>query len=112
MSDEQARREARRIFDAVEEGKLSTSDALAVVEAADPALVYLTFTWLRKRYADHPNSDSVIGRIVEISGRGSVPKIMKEGQADVVSRWFEETYNYKDLERDAFIELIVEKLEG
>lgn len=91
---------------------MSASDSLALVEEADPALIYLIFTWMRKRYADHPNSDAVIGRLVEVSNRGSVSKQMKEGQADPVSRWFEETYSYKDLGSKEFIELIVEKLEG
>ena len=39
---------------------MSATDSLGLVEAADPALVYLIFTWLRKRYADHLNSDAVI----------------------------------------------------
>lgn len=91
---------------------MSANDSLALVEEADPALIYLMFTWLRKRYSDHPNSDAVIGRLVEVSNRGSVAKQMKEGQADPVSRWFEETYSYKDLGSKEFIELIVEKLEG
>lgn len=91
---------------------MSGADSFALVEDADPALVYLIFTWLRKRYADHPNSDSVIGRLVAVSNRGSVPSMMKEGQADPVSRWFEESYSYRDLGKQEFIELIIEKLEG
>lgn len=91
---------------------MTGADSFALVEAADPALIYLIFTWLRKRYADHPNSDSVIGRLVAVSTRGSVPAMMKEGQADAVSRWFEESYSYRDLGKQEFIELIIEKLEG
>ena len=60
---------------------MSAADSFALVEDADPALIYLIFTWLRKRYADHDNSDAVIGRLVAISSRGSVAKKMKEGQA-------------------------------
>ena len=63
---------------------MSTTDSYGLVEDADPALIYLIFTWLRKRYADHPNADAVIGRLVEVSGRPKVAKLMKEGQADVV----------------------------
>ena len=112
MALEQAQRAAHRILEGIEEGTLSTSDALSLVEEADPALIYLLFTWLRKRYADHDNADAVIGRLVAVSGRGAVAKMMKEGQADPVSRWFEETYSYRKLEASEFIELIVEKLEG
>jgi hypothetical protein len=112
MALEQEQRAALRILEGIEEGTMSATDSFALVEAADPALVYLLFTWLRKRYADHPNSDAVIGRVVAISSRGSVPQMMKEGQADVVVQWFEESYSYRTLDKKEFIELIVEKLEG
>ena len=91
---------------------MSATDTFALVEDADPALIYLIFTWLRKRYADHRNSDAVIGRLVAISDRGSVPTKMKEGQADLVVQWFEESYSYRDLGAKEFIELIIGKLEG
>jgi hypothetical protein len=112
MALEQEQRAALRILEGIEEGTLSAADSFALVEEADPALIYLIFTWLRKRYADHPNSDSVLGRLLAISNRGAVPKMMKEGQADPVARWFEEGYSYRDLGSKEFIELIVEKLEG
>jgi hypothetical protein len=112
MALEQQQRAALRILEGIEEGTLSATDSLALVEAADPALVYLIFTWLRKRYADHPNSDAVIGRVVAISTRGSTARMMKEGQADPVVQWFEESYSYRTLEKTEFIELIIEKLEG
>ena len=112
MALEQEQRAALRILEGIEEGTMSTSDSLALVEDADPALIYLIFTWLRKRYADHTNSDAVLGRLLEISKRGSVSKLMKEGQTDPVVQWFEESYKYRDLESKEFIELIIEKLEG
>jgi hypothetical protein len=112
MALEQEQRAALRILEGIEEGVMSTSDSLDLVEDADPALIYLIFTWLRKHYADHVNADAVIGRLVAISGRGSVAKKMKEGQADPVVQWFEESYSYRALGSKEFIELIIEKLEG
>lgn len=112
MSFEQEQRAALRILEGLEEGTASADDSLALVEEADPALIYLIFTWLRKRYADHANADAVIGRVVAISKRGEVAKMMKEGQADPVVQWFEESYSYRNLEKAEFIELIIEKLEG
>ena len=112
MAFEHEQRAALRILEGIEEGTASASDSLDLVEHADPALIYLIFTWLRKRYTGHPNSDAVIGRVVEISGRGSVAKMMKEGQADPVVEWFEDGYAYRELDKQQFIELIVEKLEG
>ncbi|MEO8842308.1 MAG: hypothetical protein ABI591_18655 [Kofleriaceae bacterium] len=106
-----ATQEALRILEGIEEGTMSASDSQAIVEEADPALVYLIFTWLRKRYKDHTNADAVIGRLVEVSNRGNIAKQMNEGKLDPVSRWFEENYSYKDLEKTEFIELVVDKLE-
>lgn len=91
---------------------MSAAESLELVEEADPALIYLLFTWLRKRYADHVNADAVIGRLIAISGRGSVADKMREGQADVVVQWFEDAYSYRDLGSREFIELIIDKLEG
>jgi hypothetical protein len=112
MAYEQEQRAALRILEGIEEGNLNASDLLSLVEDADPTLVYLIFTWLRKRYADHPNADAVIGRLLAISDRGSVPAMVKEGHADPVVEWFEEGYSYRELEAKAFIELIVDKLES
>jgi hypothetical protein len=112
MAFEQEQRAALRILEGIEEGTMSATESTALVEEADPALIYLIFTWLRKRYANHENSDAVIGRVVAISSRGSVAKMMKEGEADSVVQWFDETYSYRDLDKKAFIELVIEKLEG
>jgi hypothetical protein len=112
MAFEQQQRDALRILEGIEEGTLSATDSASLVEAADPALIYLIFTWLRKRYADHPNSDAVIGRVVEISNRAAVAAMMKEGKEDPVVEWFEDAYSYKKVEKAEFIELIVDKLEG
>ena len=113
MAFEQEQRAALRILEGIEEGTMSAADSFELVDNADPALVYLIFTWLRKRYAQHPNADAVIGRVVAITdGHPSVTAKMKEGQADPVVEWFEDGYSYKDLDAKQFIEMIVEKLEG
>jgi LmbE family N-acetylglucosaminyl deacetylase len=112
MGFEQEQRAALRILEGIEEGNMTPAESLALVEDADPALVYLLFTWLRKRYANHENADAVIGRLVAISGRGSIAAKMKEGQADPVARWFEETYSYRKLEAPELVEIIVDKLES
>lgn len=102
-----------RILQGLEEGTMSSADSFALVEDADPALVYLIFTWIRRRYADHPNADAVIGRLLAVTTRDpSVARKMKEGQADPVVAWFEEEYSYRELGAEEFIALVVEKLEG
>ena len=85
---------------------MSAADSFALIDEADPALIYLVFTWLRKRYADHTNADAVIGRLLAISDRyTAVTKKMNEGKSDPVVAWFEESYSYKDLPKAEFIEL-------
>lgn len=91
---------------------MNNTELFALVEDADPALLYLIFRWLRKHYVDHVNADTVIGRLVELGNRGSIPAKMKEGQADPVVEWFEDAYSYRDLSAKDFIELVVEKLES
>jgi hypothetical protein len=112
MQLQQEQRAALRILEGIEEGTMSAADSFALVENADPALIYLLFTWLRKRYAEHTNSDAVIGRLVAVSNRPPVPAKMKEGQADPVVTWFEEGYSYRELGSKEFVELIIDKLEG
>lgn len=113
MSFERQQAQALRILEGIEEGTMSAADSFALVEAADPALIYLIFTWLRRRYADHPNADAVIGRLVAVVDRDpKINRMMKEGHADPVVAWFEEEYSYTALRSREFIELIVEKLEG
>src|SRR3979409_920960 len=112
MAFEQEQRAALRILEGIEDGTMSATDSLALVEDADPALIYLIFTWLRKRYADHANSDAVIGRLGEVSARRTGATLMKEGTTAAVVAWFEDAYAYRELDKKKFIELIIEKLEG
>ena len=113
MALEQEQRAALRILEGIEEGTMSTADSFALVDEADPALIYLIFTWLRKKYGpDNAASDGVLGRLLEISSRGSVPAKMKEGAEDPVVEWFEDSYKYRDLGSAEFIEIIIDKLEG
>jgi hypothetical protein len=104
---------ALRILQGIEEGSMSAADSAQLVEDADPALVYLLFTWLRHRYpASDPASEGVLGRLVAVSNRGSVAGKMKDGAKDPVVQWFEDDYSYRDLGSRDFVALIVEKLEG
>lgn len=92
---------------------MSSADSLELVEAADPALIYLLFTWIRHHYGpNHAASDAVLGRMVAISNKPSVAAKMKEGRQDPVVEWFEDAYSYRELDAKAFVELIVDKLES
>lgn len=110
----QEQREALHLLQGIESGSLPTVEARSLIDAADPALVYLIVTWLRNRYGgDHPAAEGVIGRVIELTdGYGSVKAKMREGKADSVVTWFEEEYTYRDFDAAEFIELVIEKLEG
>lgn len=114
MAFEQEQREALHLLQGIENGTLPTSDASHLIDEADPALVYLIFTWLRSRYgADHPAAEGVVGRLVELtSGHGSTKAKMREGKSDPIVTWFEEEHSYKEFNANEFIALVIEKLEG
>lgn len=113
MAFEQETKAAQRILDGITEGTMSSVDSLNLVEDADPALIYLLFTWIRHRYG--PNNDAseaVLGRLAAVSNRPSIVAKMKEGQQDPVVEWFEDGYSYGKLDAKEFLALIIEKLEG
>jgi hypothetical protein len=113
MSFDRQNAAALRILSGIEEGTMTAAQSYDLVTDADPALVYLIFTWIRRRYADHPNADAVVGRLLAVIERDpSVSAKMKEGQADPVVAWFEEEHSYRELGSKEFIELIVDKLES
>lgn len=92
---------------------MTAGESYRELREADPTLVHLIFTWLRKRYRDHPAADGVLGRLAEVCAQHrDITRHAKAGEDDPVVGWFEGTYNYKDLEASEFIDLVVEKLEG
>lgn len=108
------KRLARALLTMLEDGTRPIADIRVQAEDADPALIYLIFSWLRARYGpSHSASEGVLGRIVALcQASPKVARMAREGEADAICVWFEETHSYRDLERSEFIELVVEKLEG
>ncbi len=114
MAFEQEKREALYLLQGIENGTLRAAAAGSLIDDADPALVYFIFTWLRGHYgANHPAAEGVIGRLVELtSGYNTVKAKMREGKSDAIVAWFEDEHSYRDFTAEAFIALVVEKLEG
>ena len=114
MSFDSEKRIAAYQLSLVEDGTASMDDIRAQLEEADPVLIYLMFNWLRTRYhAGHPASEGVLGRIVEVCRVSpKIARAVREGEKDPISVWFEESYDYRDLDREELISWIVEKLEG
>lgn len=107
-------RAASHLLSAVENGSHSVTQMRLLYEDADPALVYLVFSWLRAHYPpSHSAYDGVIGRIAQVCSASSVvARKVRDGEQDAIVVWFEEAYSYRELNRDDFIPLVVEKLEG
>lgn len=114
MSFDFEKRSARRLLAAIEDGTLDASATHHLVTQADPALVHFVFAWIRAWYpASHPASDAVLGRLAELCTRfPDAARKAKEGAGDPIVEWFEDEYAYRDFRPDAFIDLVVEKLEG
>jgi hypothetical protein len=114
MAFEIEKRAATRLLDALENATLEPADARPLLEDADPALLYLVFGWLRARYGGgHSASEGVLGRIAaQCVASPKVARNARAGEGDPIVAWFEETHDYRELSRDEFVELIVEKLEG
>ena len=114
MSFEHEKGQAMRMLKALEDAALSTADARTLFEQADPALVYFIFAWLRAWYPPHhSDAEGVLGRIVDLcKAAPAVARMAKEGERDAIVTWFEESFSYRDFQRNDFIQLVVEKLEG
>jgi hypothetical protein len=113
MSFEAEKREAMWMLQGLEDGARSIDDLRGPYEAADPALVHLIFAWLRARYTGHSAAEGVLGRIGALcQASPTVLRKRKEGSTDPIVQWFEESYGYRDLDRDDFVSLVVDKLEG
>ena len=114
MAFEMAKQEARRLLSALEDGRVDVSDTFDMVEDADPTLVYFLLAWLRAWYPpSHPAAEAVLGRMGNLlSGYPKAAQIAREGGRDPLVAWFEDTYEYRDMQAAEFVDLVVEKLEG
>ncbi len=114
MSFEHEKRQALHILSGIENGSMSASASFGLLRDADPTLVYFIFTWLRSYYHPrHPAAEGVLGRVVALlSAHPQIKSLITEGKRDALVEWFEDAYEYRDFDARAFIDLIVEKLEG
>lgn len=114
MAFEHEKRTARRMLAAIEDGGTSTYDAWQLFAYADPTLIHFIFAWLRAHYpSSNSMSDGVLGRLGALcTAHPKAARLAKQGEADSLVAWFEEGHAYRDLSADAFIDLIVDKLES
>lgn len=108
--------ESIRLLTGVEDGTLSAMDSYNIANKIDYVMTSLIVKYLRKKYpATNQASSGVIGRLVDLTGTyPQVVQLVKKGEDDPISEWFEETYSYRDFydKPEEFVSLIIDKIEG
>lgn len=114
MAFEYEKQEARRMLAAIEDGGTSTFAASQLFDGADPALVHFLFAWIRAHYPSSKSvSSGVLGRLGALcTEHPKIARLAKTGSSDSLVTWFEDAHSYRELSADAFIDLIVDKLES
>lgn len=116
MTDQFLTRDALRLLVGLESGQINSSDAYQIASNLDPFLLASIFKYLRSKYPPASQaSTGVLSRLVELGS--TYPEIVlsiKKGEKDILFEWFDETYDIRSFfgSAEAFIELIVDKIEG
>ncbi len=109
-------RESMRWLEGVEDGGVPTQDLFQIAEKLDPVIISLMIRYLRKKYpSSKPDSGAVMGRLVDLgSTYPGITTKAKEAEADPISEWFTETYNFGEFYQkpEEMVQLIVDKLES
>jgi len=110
------RSEALRLLTGLENGTMSASDAYNIAKNRDPILLYFVLRFLRENYPpSSPDSLGVMERLVELTGTyADIVDMIKEGEKDPMTEWFDDGYTAQQYrsQPDAYLDLIIEKLEG
>jgi hypothetical protein len=109
-------REGKRMLSGLEMGKLSVADVYNIADELDPVLVYFVLRYLREKYPPgNPASQGVMERLLELTKTyDDVVKASKQGEKDSMREWFDDTHSMHEFfgDSDAFVDMIVEKLES
>ena len=108
--------QALRLLAGIENGAMTTADALVLAETLDPVLVYLIVRYLRESYrASDPAATSVLERVVALTSKhAEFVNKCRDGEQDPVSQWFEAEHSFGSFRGrgSELIEVIVDKLES
>lgn len=96
------------------DGTMMPDESHELLDQADPALVYFLFKWIKKYYnGEREDSEGVRARLSDVKNSfRSLTRKAKDGEMDPIVEWFEGTYRYRELDPVAFVDLVIEKLEG
>lgn len=105
-----------RLLVGLENGTLSMADAYNLAESCDPVVVFFIFKYLREKYhAQNPMSAGIISRLVDLTSNYPILiKKSQKGEHDVITEWFDDTYNIRDYfsTPNELVTLIVDKIES
>jgi hypothetical protein len=109
------KRDCNRFLDGIEQGKMTAADSYNLLRQFDPLLGYFLLFYLREKHHVTDMSSGAGERLLGlVSTYPEAAKIAKRPARDSIVEWFEDAYSAREFfgNRDAFVELIVEKLEG
>ena len=113
---EMLKRDMSRFLDAIENGQPPLEEAYDLSEKFEPILTYFLLRFLREKYPIKENLEGAGFRLLELVKKyDSLASCTKYHKKDsIYVEWFEHNYDMKDFfkNRNKFIELILEKLEG
>ncbi len=112
---EMIKRDANRFLDAIESGNLPTADAFNVLRYLDPLLAYFLLAYLREKHHVTDTSSGPGERLLSlVSTYPDAGKLAKRPNSDPIVEWFEDSFTMREFfgRRDAFVDLIIDKLEG
>ena len=108
-------REVNHFMDIIEEGNSELSNAYNQLLEFDPLLTHFLLRYLHDK---HPITDRNAGpgrRLLElVTTYKDIARLANPPKNEPIIEWFEDSYNVKDFftNREEFVSLIVEKLEG
>ena len=112
---EMIKRDSNRFLNSIEEGDLPTADAFNLLRKFDPLLAYFLLYYLREKHHVTDTSSGPGERLLSlVSTYPDAGKLAKRPGNDPLVDWFEDSYSVREFfgRRDAFVDVIVDKLEG
>jgi len=109
------KRDALRLLDGLENGGMSTADAVALGEDLDPVLTYAIVSFLRAVYpAGNPAATAVLKRVVDLISSPAIVRQHERGRQDPVAQWLESEHEYRDFRGrgPALVDLVADKLDS
>lgn len=106
------KRNVYRFMDVIEEGRLPLAEAFQIAEELDPLLLYFVLRYLKETYGRDTQGPG--GRLLQfLSSYPTIAKFAAPPKNEPMVEWFNDSYAVRSFEnREAYLEMIIDKLEG